>query len=49
MKFRLLSLIYAVLGDEILIVALAHHSRRPGYWKDRHADRRLSARKHEGG
>jgi plasmid stabilization system protein ParE len=28
-------LIYCVLPDEILIVAFAHHSRRPGYWKDR--------------
>jgi toxin ParE1/3/4 len=22
-------------GDEILVVAVAHHSRRPGYWRDR--------------
>ena len=22
-------------GNEILVVAVAHHSRRPGYWKDR--------------
>jgi len=22
-------------SDEYVIVALAHHSRRPGYWKDR--------------
>lgn len=27
-------LIYSVLPDEILIVAFAHHSRRPSYWKD---------------
>lgn len=29
------SLIYAVLADEIRILAVAHHSRRPGYWRDR--------------
>ena len=23
------------LGDEIMIVAFAHHSRKPGYWRDR--------------
>ena len=22
-------------GDEFVVVALAHHARRPGYWKDR--------------
>jgi toxin ParE1/3/4 len=22
-------------GDEILVLAVAHHSRRPGYWRDR--------------
>jgi len=27
--------IYRVLGDEILIVAVAHLSREPGYWKSR--------------
>jgi hypothetical protein len=21
--------------DELIVIALAHHSRRPGYWKDR--------------
>jgi plasmid stabilization system protein ParE len=26
------SLIYAVLDDVIRILAVAHHSRRPGYW-----------------
>lgn len=31
-------LVYCALPDEILIVALAHHSRRPGYWKDRLRD-----------
>jgi toxin ParE1/3/4 len=27
--------IYAVMTDEIVIIAYAHHSRRPGYWKER--------------
>jgi hypothetical protein len=22
-------------GDEVVVIALAHHSRRPGYWRDR--------------
>jgi toxin ParE1/3/4 len=22
-------------GGEIIVIALAHHSRRPGYWRDR--------------
>ena len=29
------SLIYQVARQELIVVALAHHSRRPGYWKDR--------------
>jgi plasmid stabilization system protein ParE len=29
------SLIYSVEADAILIVAVAHYGRRPGYWKDR--------------
>ena len=29
------SLIYSVEPDAILIVAVAHHGRRPGYWKTR--------------
>ena len=29
------SLIYSVEVDAILIVAVAHFGRRPGYWKDR--------------
>lgn len=29
------TLIYLVEKDEILVVAVAHHSRRPGYWHDR--------------
>jgi len=28
-------LIYTVAGDEIRILASAHHSRRPGYWRGR--------------
>ncbi len=33
-KFRY-SLIYSVEGDEIVILAVAHASRRLGYWVDR--------------
>jgi plasmid stabilization system protein ParE len=29
------SLIYSVQVDVILVVAVAHYSRRPGYWQDR--------------
>ncbi|CAN5453467.1 hypothetical protein BH10ACI2_BH10ACI2_14740 [soil metagenome] len=29
------SIIYQALDDSILIVAVAHQSRKPGYWKDR--------------
>ena|SRR5258705_6208064 len=29
------SLIYSVETDEILIVAVVHHGRRPGYWQER--------------
>jgi len=29
------SLHYALLGDAILVLALAHHSRRPFYWRER--------------
>ncbi len=29
------SLLYAVDGDRIRIVAVAHHKRRPGYWQFR--------------
>jgi len=29
------SLIYTESGDEIRILAVAHHSRRPGYWRGR--------------
>jgi plasmid stabilization system protein ParE len=34
------SLIYADEPDEILIVAVAHQRRRPGYWRRRIARRR---------
>jgi plasmid stabilization system protein ParE len=29
------SLIYTIERDELLILAVAHHSRRPGYWAGR--------------
>ena len=29
------ALIYTVVGDQIRILAVAHHSRRPGYWRGR--------------
>ncbi len=29
------SLIYTVSSEEIRILAVAHHSRRPGYWQGR--------------
>jgi plasmid stabilization system protein ParE len=29
------SVIYAVEPSSILIIAVAHHRRLPGYWKDR--------------
>lgn len=29
------SLVYIVSGEEIRILAVAHHSRRPGYWRSR--------------
>lgn len=28
-------IVVRVLADEIIVVAIAHHSRRPGFWKDR--------------
>jgi plasmid stabilization system protein ParE len=38
-RFRLnrfpYGLIYSFDADEILVIAIAHHSRRPGYWRDR--------------
>jgi ParE toxin of type II toxin-antitoxin system, parDE len=30
-----LSLIYLVRGDLVFLVAVAHMSRRPGYWRER--------------
>jgi len=30
------SLIYSVRSDEIRILAVAHHKRRPFYWRGRH-------------
>ena len=29
------SVIYTVAGEEIRVLAVAHHSRRPGYWRKR--------------
>ena len=29
------ALVYSVVGDQIRILAVAHHSRRPGYWRGR--------------
>jgi len=29
------SIMYANRGDELLVVAIAHHSRQPGYWRSR--------------
>ena len=26
---------YSLLGDDVLVLALAHHSRRPFYWRER--------------
>jgi toxin ParE1/3/4 len=31
-------IVYATFGDEIYIVAVAHHNRRPGYWQTRLGD-----------
>ena len=28
-------IIYTVVGDQLRILAVAHHSRRPGYWRAR--------------
>ena len=35
MKHFPYSLVYTVSDDEIRILAVAHHSRRPGYWASR--------------
>jgi toxin ParE1/3/4 len=29
------SIIYYVRGDELRVIALAHHRRKPGYWSSR--------------
>lgn len=29
------SLIYRLRGDTVRVIAVAHHSRRPGYWAER--------------
>ena len=29
------SIVYLIRGDEVVIIAVAHHKRRPGYWADR--------------
>ena len=38
-RFRLrrfpYSIVYTILSPHILIVAVPHHRRRPGYWKNR--------------
>lgn len=31
------SLVYAELRDTLFVIAVAHHSRRPGYWRHRRA------------
>ena len=33
------SLVYFVEDEAVFIVALEHHSRRPGYWRDRLPER----------
>ena len=32
------SVIYRQVGDELQVVAVAHHKRRPGYWHSRPGD-----------
>lgn len=29
------SVIYTVVGEQIRVLAVAHHRRRPGYWRNR--------------
>jgi toxin ParE1/3/4 len=29
------SVVYLIRRDEVIIIAVAHHKRRPGYWADR--------------
>jgi len=33
------SVVYAIAGDLVYIVAIAHGSREPGYWKHRRSHR----------
>jgi toxin ParE1/3/4 len=35
MKHFPYALVYTVSGEEIRVLAVAHHSRRPGYWAHR--------------
>lgn len=35
MKHFPYSLVYTALGEQIRVLAVAHHSRRPGYWAGR--------------
>lgn len=34
------NIIYVIEAEEIVIVAVAHHRRRPGYWRSRLPERR---------
>ena len=29
------SIVYLVEANQVLVLAIAHHAQRPGYWKDR--------------
>jgi hypothetical protein len=40
-------MVYLVEKDDILIFAMAHQSRRPGYWTDRLRDGRIGLGKGE--
>lgn len=33
------NLVYRILPDEVLVLAIAHHRRRPAYWLDRDRQR----------
>jgi len=35
MKHFPFGVIYTVVGDQLRVLAVAHHSRRPGYWRGR--------------
>jgi hypothetical protein len=32
------SIIYVIVDDQLRVLSVAHHSRRPGYWQDRNED-----------